>query len=430
MVLCGSIFTAFFFAGGLSASAQTPPTITTFAGTGADGSSGDGGPALDATFKGPRGVTLDRAGNIYVADMFGHVVRKIGTDGTITTVAGTGEPGFSGDGGPATSAQLNGPTYLAVDGEDNLYISDTENHRVRKVSGGIITTVAGKGTPGYSGDEDLATGAELNVPGGMTFDAIGNLYIADSSNYRIRVVSPQGIITSLKMNRGIEYVADVAIDPTGTIFAAERGNDVTQKRVVKILSDGSVVAYAGFKPTPCKWNCPEVEQEFTYVMSLSFDGEGALIVSDTARVYRIKNGVSIVVAGTGAMGSYQGDGNPADEVNLSPWDSAIDAEGNLLLPDINEHRVFKVANAVAPTLSGGVTVPPCQSTVKGDTNGDLAVDILDAVSVLRSVVGMESLPDECARAAADVNCDGNIKVGDAVLILQHIVMGEALPSCQ
>jgi sugar lactone lactonase YvrE len=167
--------------------------ITTVAGTGTGGFSGDGGLATDARLSVPAGVAVDGAGTLYIADQENHRVRRVGTDGKITTVAGTGTGGFFGDGGPATRAQLLAPAGVAVDGAGTLYIADTGNHRVRQVGAdGKITTVAGTGTDGFSGDGGPATRARLWAPAGVAVDSSGNVYIADERNRRVRRVGADG----------------------------------------------------------------------------------------------------------------------------------------------------------------------------------------------------------------------------------------------
>ena len=166
--------------------------ITTVAGNGAPGfGGGDNGPATSAPLSRPSGIAVDSAGNLYIAEFNSGRIRKV-TNGAITTVAGSGTPGFSGDRGSATSAQLNGPEGVAVDSAGNLYIADFGNNRIRKVSNGVITTVAGTGTPGFSGDNGPATSAQLAYPAGVASDSAGNLYVADTSNNRIRVLTPTG----------------------------------------------------------------------------------------------------------------------------------------------------------------------------------------------------------------------------------------------
>ena len=164
-------------------------TISTVAGTGVAGYSGDGGPALAAQFDGPRGVAGDSAGNLYVADDNNNRVRRIDSSGVVSTVAGTGPAGFSGDAGPAGSAQLNHPRGVAVDGRGNVFIADTMNARIRMVdTAGVISTVAGCGRHGFGGDGGPATGARMFEPRGVAVNAAGHLFVADTYNDRIRQV--------------------------------------------------------------------------------------------------------------------------------------------------------------------------------------------------------------------------------------------------
>jgi trimeric autotransporter adhesin len=163
---------------------------------------------ISASIGAPSGVATDAAGNVYFAS-YDDCVFKLETDGVLTLVAGNSRAGYSGDGGPATRAQLNGPSGVALDRAGNLYIADTSNNRIRKVSlAGIITTVAGNGTPGYSGDGGPATSAQLSGPEGVAVDAAGNLYVADSTNDRIRKVSPAGVITTVAGNGTLGYSGD------------------------------------------------------------------------------------------------------------------------------------------------------------------------------------------------------------------------------
>ncbi len=214
--------------------------ITTVAGTGTCCSDPDGVAATSAYLQGPDGLTIDNAGNLYIWENQPFRVRKVSTSGIITTVAGVYQSfGSSGDGGPATSALLmGGSTHsgLAFDSAGNLYISDTNNHRIRKVnSSGIITTVAGNGSQGFSGDNGPATSAMLNYPEGIAVDAAGNLYIADSSNQRIRKVTPAGIISTFAGNGNVVFAGDggpatsasfeqpsgVTVDTSGNLYLSD-----------------------------------------------------------------------------------------------------------------------------------------------------------------------------------------------------------------
>jgi trimeric autotransporter adhesin len=280
--------------GGSVAGAAQPPAIWTLAGVGSSGFSGDGGPAVQARLASPLGLAVDRQGAVYIADAGNgrvrevtpagristlaqaqhpsgvavdgqgdvfvstgdHRVLKVTAAGATTTVAGTGQPGFSGDGGPATSAALNGPAAVAVDPGGNLYISDIRNNRVRKVApDGTIATVAGTGVGGYSGDGGAATAARLSSPGGLAVDARGTLYIADTGNNRVRKVDVGGTITTLGGNGTAGRSGDggrataaslrapqgVAVGSRGDVFVADTGN----ARVRRVSASGTITTFAG-----------------------------------------------------------------------------------------------------------------------------------------------------------------------------------------
>jgi sugar lactone lactonase YvrE len=225
----------------------------TIAGTGTQGDSGDGGPAIAAQLNGPKAVAVDALGNVYIGEAIGRV-RKVAPDGTIRTVAGTGTAGFSGDGGPATEAKLSWPIGLAIDGAGNLYIADQFNYRIRKVTpDGIITTVAGNGfagqapgTGGYSGDGGPATSARLGPPSGVAVDQQGNLYIADEINRRVRKVTADGVIGTLV---GPQMPGESqSLYPTGLAFD-HAGNlliaDNAALVIRKVAADGTISRVAG-----------------------------------------------------------------------------------------------------------------------------------------------------------------------------------------
>jgi sugar lactone lactonase YvrE len=177
---------------------ESDGTLTPIAGTGRNGPLGDNGPAASALLRQPRSILLDPAGNLLISEAGGNRIRKIDTSGIITTIVGTGSAGFSGDGGPGVSAQLRSPQQIALDGAGNLYVADTLNHRIRKIdSTGTITTVAGSGSLGFEGDGGLATEAQLSGPTGVSVDSAGVMYIADRGNNRIRRVSADGVISTI-----------------------------------------------------------------------------------------------------------------------------------------------------------------------------------------------------------------------------------------
>ncbi|MGA1199046.1 MAG: hypothetical protein ACO36I_21340, partial [Candidatus Latescibacterota bacterium] len=213
--------------------------IGSVAGDGSFGFAGDGGVATNASLADPVGVFVDSVGNMFVADTNNRRIRKIDTAGTITTVAGNGSFGFAGDGGGATSASLADPTGVFVDAQNNLYIADTNNQRIRKVdASGVITTIAGDGNAGFSGDGGLATSARLNFPTGVFVDAIGNVFFADRENHRIRKVDTLGVITTVAGNgafgssgdggqatsANLAFPAGVFVSSVGEVFIADRFN--------------------------------------------------------------------------------------------------------------------------------------------------------------------------------------------------------------
>jgi uncharacterized protein (TIGR03437 family) len=215
----GNVFVADF---GASRVRKIAPdgTITTVAGNGTSGFSGDGGPAIRAQLAGPTGLALDHSGNLFISEYLNNRVRKVSPDGTITTVAGFGGCCAVGDGGPATQAYIPMPHGIAVDSLNNLYIAEWPDSRIRKVTpDGRISTIAGTGTPGLSGDGGPAASAQLNLPWGLAFDASGNLYVADNQNLRLRKIAPDGTITSIATS-GIGNPQGIAADSSGNIFTS------------------------------------------------------------------------------------------------------------------------------------------------------------------------------------------------------------------
>ncbi|HEY6414536.1 MAG TPA: Ig-like domain repeat protein [Edaphobacter sp.] len=239
----------------------TTGTITTIAGSSTPGFDGDTGPATSGHLNLPTALALDPAGNLYIADTQNHRVREVDTTGIITTIAGNGTQGFSGDSGPSTTASIDSPTGLAAD-STNLYLADTHNHRIRKIdlTTGIITTVAGTGSPSYNGDGSTATTANLALPRGLTLDANGNLYLADTANHRIRRIdATTGIITTIAGQGTQTFAGDnnpattasldtpraTTTSPTGFITLADTAN----QRIRQISSDATIHTIAGLGAT-------------------------------------------------------------------------------------------------------------------------------------------------------------------------------------
>jgi hypothetical protein len=265
--------------------------ISTFAGTNLSGYNGDGGLAINARLSNPTGLAIDAVGNIYIADGGNQRIRKISPDGTITTVVGNGTSGYSGDGGQATNAQLNYPIRVALDAVGNIYISDWGNNVIRKVDVfGIISTIAGTGVNGYSGDGGLAINAQLNNPAGLAFDAQNNLYVALESG-RVRKITPGGIISTvagtsvrgyngdggLAINAQLNSPEGVAFDANGNLYIADNGGH----RIRKVNPYGFISTFAGTGVAGFSGDGGPADQaQIYYPGSITVEGNGNFIVTD------------------------------------------------------------------------------------------------------------------------------------------------------
>lgn len=346
---------------------NTAGIISTLAGNGTSGFSGDGGAATGAQLAGPDGVAVDKAGNLYIADSGNMRIRKVSAAGIITTVAGSGNCCNEGDGGPATSAQLSFPSGVAVDTAGNLYIADNGDNRIRMVnSASIISTIAGNGGPGYSGDGGSATQAELNQPAGVAIDGSGNLYITDIANLRLRKVSAAGIITTLAGggtgDGGLAVFGllntpwGIARDSAGNTYIADSGNN----RVRKVAASGIITTVAGVGTTGYSGDGgPGVSAQLNAPAGLALDTSGNLYIADTHN-YRVRrldtSGNITTVAGNGSYG-YTGDGDPAVNAQFgAPWGLAVDSLGNLYISDAGYGVIRKVnASGIISTVAGSGT---------------------------------------------------------------------------
>ncbi len=336
-------------------------TITTIAGTGICGYNGENIPAKSAMLCYPAGLAFDAAGNLYVADSSNDRVRKISTSGKITTVAGNGVHGYSGNGGPAISATLSNPWTIAFDTGGNLYFSEVTNSVVRMVNtSGVISTFAGTGVAGFSGDGGAASAAMLNWPRGIGFDASGNLYIADSNNRRVRIVTSAGTINTfagtgqggcngdggLATAARIGTTRGVSIN-NGVLYIATGGCSVV--RAVN-LSSNIISTVAGSNPGYDGDNNPPLSSRFDAPNHTLFDAAGNMLIDDTfnGRVRKLSGGLIHTFAG-----GYLGDGGKATSAAMVfPEALTLDKSGNLFIADWTGNRVRKVSGGTIGTIAG------------------------------------------------------------------------------
>ncbi len=343
----------------------TDGVITTAVGTGVEGFSGDGGLAAEAQIARPWGVTFNDANHLYIADTSNHRIRRISTDGVITTVAGTGVSGFSGDGGLAIDAQLSEPRDVLISADGNVYIADTFNQRVRRVDpSGTISTVAGTGERGFGGDGGPALQAKLSLPSALALDLAGILYISDSTNHRIRRVSPEGTIETIA---GLNHLGEVegapeillffpgaiALDESGNVYTADTFN----RRVFKRNLDGLITRFAGTGRGGFSGDGgPAEEAQLGFPWGLAVGPDRSVYIGDAtgARVRRVSaDGLIETVAGNGVEG-FSGDGGLATLAQLrQPRGVAVDDQGVLYIADWLDHRIRMVApTGVIHTLAG------------------------------------------------------------------------------
>jgi uncharacterized protein (TIGR03437 family) len=327
-------------------------TINTIAGSaGNPGFAGDSGSAVGSQLNFPTGIAVDKSGNLYIADGLNNRVRKV-SGGVISTVAGNGTAGYTGDKGPATSAELNNPTAVALDSSGNLYIADSANNVVRMVSSsGTITTFAGDNTVGYSGDMALATGAQLSNPVGVVADSAGNVYIADAGNNVIRQVYSGNIVTYVE---GFTQPDAVAVDSAGNIYVA----DTQGRRIVKYSNSGVYTTIAGNGYGEFSGdNGPGPSAALYDPMGLTVDPSGNVYIADTfnGRIRKVTpSGVITTIAGNGTL-YFSGDGGPATQAALHfPHGVAVDLSGNVYITDTVNSVVRELQGSLPVVSANGV----------------------------------------------------------------------------
>jgi uncharacterized protein (TIGR03437 family) len=407
----------------------------------------DGGPATSAPLRSPVYVATDAAGNVYIADAADNRIRKVSPAGTISTICGNGLAGFTGDRGKATAATLNNPTSLAVDASGNLYVADKGNYRVRRIStDGTINTVAGNGGAGFSGDGQPATQAEIQ-PLAVAVDTKGNLFISDVGNSRIRKVDTQGIITTIAGSSSPGFAGDngpaisAQINPVVGLAADNAGNlylaDFYNYRVREITAGGMMTTVAGSGTRGYIDDGLAATSEVMIPAGVALDSTNThLYISDAfrsmVRVVTLSTGIIGTAAGNGNTG-FTGEGQSATIAELNqPSGLAINAGNNLFICDLGNKRVRKVSGAVINTFAGtgigdggpavnaflsfpdGVAVDPTGHVVVAD-NSSVEVRRFTTGGIISSVGQIFGLP-----MAAAVDQAGNIYVSDNEPVVSKI----------
>ena len=391
----------------------------------------DGAPARSALLINPNSVAVDGFGNLYIADHGDHRIRKVDATGLITTVAGNGHEGFSGDGGPAENSSLNRPHGVALDGVGNLYIADGWNHRIRKVdAAGTITTIAGNGSHGFGGDGGPAIDASLAFPAGIALDGVGNLYIADGWNHRIRKVDAAGTITTIGGNGSLEFSGDggpaidaslgwlggIAVDGFDNLYVADESNH----RIRKVDAAGTITTVAGNGHEGFSGDGgPAADTSLASPRGVAVDTSGNLYIADTWN-HRIRKvdaaGTITTVAGGGGRG-HGGDCGPAPSAEIMmPLGVGVDRSGGIYFADGRARTVRKLSVGAAsrctatPTALPEWTVSPSQVVFGGSSSaGCLTLDA--PISSVSYVVHTSEWQRRTASSSAWSTVGGTLRTG-------------------
>ena len=364
--------------------------ISTVAGNGTVGFSGDGGPATEASLGNPEGIDVDQNGNLYIADYDNQRIRKVGLDGIITTYAGDGAKRFFGDGGPATNASLYYPKSVATDHDGNVYVADAINYRIRKIdSSGIITTYAGSGVWGNSGNGGPAIQAAMK-PCRIAMDGAGNLIVGEANNSIVRRITKRGIIDVVPFPWFGSYPEGVHADPSGNVFVVVPAAGVvlrcdTNGVTTQIASNGYTTNHSD--------GLPANSFDLSSVNGLMFDKQDRLIFSET-NTHRVRmvgsDGIVTTIAGTGVAG-YSGDGGAATNAQLNaPIGMAMDAASNFYIADSGNHVIRMISPDGVISTVAGTGIPGNSGDGGVATNASLARPV-----------------------GVAVDSDGNIIIGDA-----------------
>lgn len=393
LLLTFTAFSALIFSSFFALKAQSY-TIITIAGNGTAGYNSDNIQATASELQNPYGICVDASGNVYTADYYNDRIRKVNSLGVITTIAGNGVAGFSGDGGQATAAKVSQPSDVWWTSSGNIYICDEVNNRIRMVtSTGVISTIAGNGTFGFSGDGGPATAAEFKYPFGVMVDGAGNIYVSEFQGERVRKINTAGIITTYAGNGAGGFSGDggqataamldaplkSAMDPSGNLYIADAYNN----RIRKVTPAGIITTYAGNGVAGFSGDGGQATAaKLDWTFGVGTDGSGNVYACDFSnnRIRLIKtSGVISTIAGNGTPG-FNGDGSPATTKELYyPSQITSDASGNLYLSEYSNQRDRKLTNAVLPITLTSFTADYveqsntvlCQWVVATQTNNKL-----------------------------------------------------------
>jgi sugar lactone lactonase YvrE len=401
-------------------------TITTYAGSGTAGYAGDGGLATVANLNQPWGITVDGGGNLYIADVTNSRIRKVNPAGTITTVGGNGSATYSGDGGPATAAGIS-VKGVAVDGSGNIYFTDIMANRIRKISSsGIVSTIAGNGTIGYSGDGGLAATAQLHFPTSIAVDASGNVYFTDDANHCVRKISTSGILSTIAGSGTSGFSGDggsatlaklsspsgVAVDGSGNIYIADYSN----YRVRKVTPAGIITTCAGNGGSGDLGDGGlATTAEMNYVYGIAVDGSGNLYIADADHnVIRKVNtsGIITTVAGS-AMGGYSGDGGPATAAKLyEPWGVTIGASGKMFIADGYNNRIRMVTPGTSgfeeEALHSNIQVYPNPSSADAKISYELPGNIFQGEIIICNAAGQKINSYPVEKGSGNIGIDNSL----------------------
>ena len=370
--------------------------ITTIAGTGLAGYTGDGGLATRATLNAPRGLALDRFGNLYIADSGNHVIRRVASSGTIATIAGNGFKGARGDGGPASAAQFDTPSGIAMGALDDIFVADSGNHRIRRISAaGFVATYAGTGTSGFAFDGSAAVFSHLSDPRGVAADSAGNLYIADTGNNRIRRVDAAGVISTLG-DAEFSFPRGVAVGTDGAVYVADTGKhricQIVNSRVSKIAGGEAGFDGDGFSGDDARFQFPS---------AIAIDRDDNILIADTGN-YRIRRLTKFTLVVGILRGSVRTRSAATGKDTPVVAGIIADLEGENLAP----------AGVVELQATDG-RFPTSFNSIEVRVNGDAAELISLSPTKLR--VRMPPRIDTSRDAALDVWQNGIVQASSAVI---------------